>query len=536
MRDFSLFEHVPIGICILDKNYKVIFWNRCLEEWTEIEKKVIVGASIIDFFPLFGNVSYQSRLENVFAGGPPVIFSSQLHHTLFQSSTNKKQAIHHTTVTAFPHKNSDEYYALFSIEDVTELTGRIQDYRKMRDKTLEEIRRREKTEQELIKAKEKAEKADRLKTTFLANMSHEIRTPLNGILGFTELMKNRTEKSHKNSRFLEIVYQSGKQLMALINDIIDISKIEAGEIKISQKECRINAMMDEVYHFFDIQIKTQTDAAIELRLNKTLPDYQMHIISDCVRIKQVLTNLVSNAVRHTQEGTVEFGYTLQKDKNDDVFLKFYVKDTGEGLTNEEQERIFDRFMQVKGTKKEKQTGSGLGLTISKALVQLLNGKIWVESEKNTGSTFYFTIPYKPIKLSATNEKEVHTSEMPEYQWKDRNFLIVEDINVVAEYFGELFDETDASYDIAYTGSEAIAFCEKNRYDVVLMDIQLPDIDGYQATQTIKKQWPDTKVIAQTAYALTGDRSKAFEAGCDDFLTKPINQDLLFEVIKRHLKQ
>ncbi len=399
--------------------------------------------------------------------------------------------------------------------------------------TTRDITKRINDEKELLRAKEKAVESDHLKSAFLANMSHEIRTPMNGIVGFADLVKNRNISSGKRNKYLDIIVDRSKHLLNIINDIIDISKIEAGEINIIKKEFNLNKMLRKLYSFFESEIQIKDFRGVELRLKSGLEDNNSIIYTDAVRLQQILTNLISNAFKFTKEGFIEYGYTI----TDKETLDFYVTDTGIGLSDKEQKIIFDRFRQGENPDNELTQGTGLGLSISKGLIELLGGKIWVKSKKGSGSTFYFSIPYKTIdktRSERTGKKEkINNNHILE----GKTILIVEDDDTSFYFLKEILNETNVKLLWVKEGAEAIKVCRENSgIDLVLMDIELPMMNGYEAAQNIKKVRKDLPVIAETAFALAGEKEKAMNAGCDDYLSKPIDKDILIKKIKRLLRK
>ncbi len=391
---------------------------------------------------------------------------------------------------------------------------------------------RKQLENELIKAKEKAEESDKLKSAFLANMSHEIRTPLNGILGFSQLLNDDSIGSELRREYSDIINSNGKVLTNLINDIIDISKIEAGQISLKNEVIALNTFLLELQSVFLSTREMKEKPGVKLRLVKTLGD-EINIISDEVRLRQVLTNLISNAIKFTEEGYVEFGYELTRDGE---FLEFFVKDTGIGFSESKQKVIFDRFMQVDHTSTRKYGGSGLGLAISKGFIDLMGGNIWAESKTGLGSKFYFTIPYR-VTRKDTHKQEVSGRTVKEHNWQGNKLLIVEDDRLSYRYLEEILKRTGAQIIHASNGKEAIEFAESHKdIDLVLMDLQLPEISGYEATAEIRKFEKDLPIIAQTANAMEEDRRRCIEIGFTEYITKPISIDTLYTTIEKHLRK
>jgi len=401
--------------------------------------------------------------------------------------------------------------------------------------TISDITQQQVIEEQLILAKEKAEEADNLKSAFLANMSHEIRTPMNGILGFSDLLMSEDTTPQEQKNYIEIIYQSGKQLLNIINDILDISKIEVGQIQIHEENCSLNEMLNELQGLLKPTI--QSKKGIKLEVHKELSDNESLVITDGYRVRQILTNLINNAIKFTSKGYVEFGYMLmpadELAENKAPYIQFYVKDTGIGIPESKREIIFDRFRQSDESHTRKFGGTGLGLAISKGFVDLLGGNIWHDSIEKSGSTFFFTIPYKAGHPNALNKIEAKFNS--NYAWQKKSLLIVEDDEPSYQYLSRILKKTGIEIIRATSGYEAVVICDKQRHiDLVLMDIQLPGMNGYQATQRIKEICPDLPIIAQTAHALQEDKQKSLDAGCIDYISKPIKRQILLAKIEKIL--
>ena len=382
-------------------------------------------------------------------------------------------------------------------------------------------------ENELLAAKEKAEENDHLKSAFLANMSHEIRTPMNGILGFSELLKTPGLSGNEQQDYIRIIEKSGVRMLNIINDIIDISKIEAGLIKSEMKESNINEQVEFIYTFFKPEAE---EKGIKLSLKNSLPAKEATVITDREKLYAILTNLVKNAIKYTEEGEIEVGYSKK-----DEALEFYVKDTGIGIPKDRQAAIFERFIQADIENRKARQGAGLGLAITKSYVEMCGGKIWVESEQGIGSTFYFTIPYN----AETEEKNVVPEPMPpEKVNKDVSnlkILIAEDDEVSSMLLEVELKTYSREILKVKTGVEAIEIWRTYPdIDLILMDIQMPEMGGYEATRHIRQFNKDVVIIAQTAFGLSGDREKALAAGCNDYIAKPVNKAGLLSLIEKHL--
>ena len=393
-----------------------------------------------------------------------------------------------------------------------------------------DITERVEIEKILRDAKNKAEESDRLKSAFLANMSHEIRTPMNSILGFSDLLVDAITEEEK-TKYIEIIKFNGSHLLNIINDIIDISKIEAGLTTLSETTFSLHEELNELLSTFKLRhelIENKLDLLLQIPKDKD----KIFIHTDRTKFRQVMINLLGNAIKFTRSGEIEFGYELRIE-NKQKYYQFFVRDTGIGLSKTEQEYIFDRFRQADISETNTSGGTGLGLAICKAFIGLLGGKISVESKKGKGSTFYFALPYKDIK-SEIETPNIKTELSELFNWEDRTVLVVED-NIANFYLLQAYlVKTKINILWAKDGKAAIDFTTQNNPDIILMDIKLPELDGFEATKIIKKSHPDIPIIAQTAYALDTDQTKAEEAGCDDFLPKPIYQDKLFKSMAKFI--
>ncbi len=378
-------------------------------------------------------------------------------------------------------------------------------------------------ETELKKAKEKAEESDKLKSAFLANMSHEIRTPMNGIIGFADLLNSPDLPEDKQRQFVDIINRSSKQLLSIINDIIDISKIESGQIAINNCKFNLNEALNEIFEFYQpIAILKNIDLTLTSNI-----EYQAYIITDDVKLKQILTNLVSNALKFTESGKIEIQYTVNTTN-----IEFFVKDTGIGIENEYIETIFERFRQVEYSNKRNYGGTGLGLAIAKAYTELLGGTIGVRSKINQGSTFGFSIPYLVPENDETHQTFESASYTPLLQGK--KIIVAEDENVNFDFLKEILELTKVEIIRAYNGQDTINLLN-NHPDVslILLDMKMPVMNGYDAVKILKEINPKIPIIAQTAFAFSDEKQKALEAGCDDYLAKPISKVALFSKLREH---
>jgi signal transduction histidine kinase len=387
---------------------------------------------------------------------------------------------------------------------------------------------KEKRAAELIIAKERAEESDRLKSAFLANMSHEIRTPMNGILGFAGLLKTPNLTGEKQQEYIKIIENSGKRMLNIINDIVSISKIESGILEVNISESNINSQMEYIQNIFMAETKKK---GILLFSKNSLSAKDVIINTDKEKLYAILTNLVKNAIKFTHEGSIEFGCS-KKGK----FLEFYVKDTGVGIPQEQKSLIFERFRQGSESLSRNYEGAGLGLSISKAYVELLGGKIWVESEVGKGSTFYFTIPSNAKQNEILVDKDVVADSDKNNKINKLKILITEDDETTEKFIVIQINKYSKEVLIARNGVEAVQICRDNPdIDLILMDIKMPEMNGYEATKQIRTFNKKVIIVAQTAYAFMGDKEKSIKTGFNDYISKPFKNVTFTDLMEKHFK-
>lgn len=384
---------------------------------------------------------------------------------------------------------------------------------------------------ELVKAKLKAEENDRLKTSFLSNLSHEIRTPMNAIVGFTELMMNTKVKEQEQNEYLNIIDKSGKNLISIIDDLIEMSKIDSHQITPNLTSVNIESCINELYETIKVTIKKSKKIDFFILENKSPAHF--NISTDEVKLRQIIVNLVTNAIKFTNEGYVAFGYEVIEDKQQ---IKFTVKDTGFGIDEDSHQHIFDRFRRVGDEKSIKAGGLGLGLAISKAYVEMLGGTIALESKIGKGSVFSFTIPlvYDKVEMITVQPIKNKTNIKGE---EEGTILIAEDDNINFLLFQKIMKTKNFKIIRAQNGQEAVNICLNNpEIDLVLMDIKMPVMDGFEAFEKIHPIRPNLPVIAQTAFSSNEDKERILKEGFSDYITKPINREKLFDLIDNIFKK
>jgi len=420
-------------------------------------------------------------------------------------------------VAAVRNKDNSVKYLIKIINDVTD--------RKFSEQKLKQSYQQiRKFNFELNKAKAKAEESDRLKSAFLANMSHEIRTPMNGIVGFVNMLKRKEITEEKRNSYIDIIQSSCNQLLHIVNDIVDISKIEAGQVDIKREEENVNDIIVELKEFYKPRSSSKS---IELIVNMGEDDENSNFYCDGTKIRQVMNNLLNNALKFTEEGYVEFGYKVTEG-----LLEFFVKDSGIGISDEHINVIFDRFRQAETSLSRGFGGTGLGLSISKAYVEKMGGELWVKSKLGEGTCFMFTVPV--IEESNEHLKDTTSDFMKNYEDKP-TVLVTEDEEINYMLIEELLVDFEIELLHARNGQEAIDMCHSYpEIKLVLMDIKMPGMSGYEAAKKIKVFRKELPIIAQTAYALNGDKEKAIESGCDDYIAKPINTDVFVELMQKYM--
>jgi two-component system sensor histidine kinase/response regulator len=497
-----IIESSPDGLLVIGNNGVIIDHNSSVLEMLRIRKNKLRQRNFLDFvYP-----ADLKRVEGIFAETIRSGFQKNNQLQMFREDGSKFYA--EISLGLIQNSGNAAESFVIIIKDITERIN---------------------YETNLKVAKERAEESDRLKSSFLSNMSHEIRTPMNAIVGFAELLSQSNVDEEDRREFISHINQGTETLLNLIDDIIDISKIEAGQIRINNSAFRLSSLLSELHVFFKKNLKRQNRENLMVSIFNNGFNSEINIINDSFRLKQVFINLISNAIKFTEKGEVKFGIKHMDAKS----ITFYVKDTGMGIQKEKQLLIFDRFRQGHESKTKFYGGTGLGLAISKHLVELMGGEIFVESESGIGSEFIFSIGYlnSEAEIKPAGMKLIRTAP----NWQNKTILIAEDETSNYLVLSHMLDDTKAKLIWAKDGQEVVDLFKKNpEIDLILMDIQLPIMNGYQATSEIKKIRKDIPIIAQTAYAMSGEKETSLKSGCDDYISKPIKPKDLILIISRHL--
>jgi PAS domain S-box-containing protein len=495
----TLIDNLPNQIYVKDKECRKMIANKAdVENIGKTKESEVLGKTDIELFP--GHIG-----ERGYADDNKIIRTGKPIFDLEEEFINAEGIKRWLLTTKIPLRDKDgNIIGLVGIgHDITE---------------------RKEIVEELIRAKEKAEESDKLKTAFLHNISHEIRTPMNAIVGFSALLGEPEVDEKTRKSYIEVIMQSSNHLLSIITDIVDISNIEANLIKTYKNEVPINTTIKSLFNQF---IPKAAEKKIDMIWEPGLSDYDALILTDKSKLSQIISNLISNAIKFTDKGTIKIGYKLVEN-----FLEFCVSDTGIGISPEHHARIFDRFYQVSNAMERLYEGTGLGLAISKAYIEHLGGKIWLSSEQGKGTSFFFTIPYE--KQVATNLPVTEKGVPDSYVFNVKKVILVaEDIESNFKLIRYFLSGSNVEVLHAYNGKEAVERClSTGKIDLILMDIKMPVMDGYTAVKLIREKNTSVPIIAQTAYV--DDKEKAIECGCSGFISKPFDKKSLFKVLREFI--
>jgi len=490
-----------------------------------IDNKGIVKLINKEFTHLYGFSEHEILGTNIDEMIVPRYLADEGMHNTNRALTNERVEME----SVRQHKNGmliDVSIIVTPIFLEGEIVGAFGIYRDITD--------RKRIEKSLIIAKEKAEESDRLKSAFLSNMSHEIRTPMNAILGFSSLLSDPGSTEEEKIEYIDIIKERGNDLMRIISDIIDVAKIESGQLKINIKDCKVNRLLEDIHVVFKQIKQKQEKHNVELKTSLPVPDPEFTILTDPQRLRQIMTNLIENALKFTDTGEIEFGYSIKEDFGIGKSIDFFIQDSGIGIPEEMHKVIFERFRQVDDSHTRKYGGTGLGLTICKNLTHLMGGELTLQSQVGKGTRFTITLPMWTI--SPQKEEPAMDKDKPKSRdWKDKVILVAEDEESNYIFLEHVLKRTGVRLLWAQNGKDAVNIAKKEKVDLVLMDIRMPGMDGYEATEIIKNENKDLPVIAQTAYALKGEKELSIGSGCDDYISKPIDITELMAILSKHMK-
>ncbi|MDZ8187408.1 MAG: ATP-binding protein [Nostoc sp. ChiSLP02] len=522
---FSLLDKIPLGAFVLQSNYIVLFWNSCLEEWTKISRSKILGTSIYEYFSHLNQPRYTSRLRQIFEGGPPAIFSSQLHKYIIPVPLSEdRYRIQHTTVSSVSAFDGDGFYALFSIEDFTDLTFRVQEYKNLRDQALAIAEERQ-------RAKEVAETANKIKDEFLAIVSHELRSPLSPILGWAKLLKNRSLNAAATARAVETIERNAQLQAQLIEDLLDISRILRGKLALNLETVNLVSTIEAALETVQLAAEAKS-IQINLHFGKGI----VQIKGDSSRIQQIVWNLLSNAIKFTPVGGQIEVYL--EEINSQVQLQ--VSDNGKGISPEFLPHVFEYFRQADSGTNRSHGGLGLGLAIVRQLVELHGGTVLAQS-KGEGHGATFTVSLPPLQQSLESQSENSNGLQNPYplsvlygSLQGIRLLIVDDDADTREFLAFLLEQQGASVTVAASAKEALAAIMESKPDLLLSDLGMPEVDGYTLIRKIRAMpadlGGDIPAIALTAYAAETTQKHVFAAGFQLYVSKPADPSKLIAAI------
>lgn len=495
----TIFHESGIGIALIDKSANIINFNKSFCNIFGYKAEELFDLSYMDMIP----ESKRARAKEFI----DALFSSKIKkHQSEQPYLKKDKSIFwmKLTATVISDSKGNPRYILGMGEDITDHIV---------------------AEEKLKEAKEKAEQSDKLKTAFLTNMSHEVRTPLNAVVGFSDLLANPDTDVDTRKEFVEQINISSNMLIKLIDDIIDISQIDAGELRIIKKRINISSLLNDILRKFKSERAIALKDGVDILLHNPYSNQSIYFETDETRLKQIFEHLLNNAIKYTNSGFIEFGFDMDDHKQP----TFYVRDTGIGIPADKKDLIFNHFTKIED-RKNLYRGTGIGLTITQKLIDLLGGKIWVDSHPGIGSVFYFTIHSK-LEIS---ELPTKTKSFSNYNWDGKTILIAEDEDSNYEVLKASLSRTHAKLTRVKQGDQAVNYCSNNKVDLVLMDIKMPVMDGIEAAKQIKKINSKIPIIAQTAFVHKDERDTCLDAGCNDYISKPIKSFVLLDMIEKFI--
>lgn len=540
----AVIDAIPSGLCVIDRGLRVHRWNQTLAIWTGIAAEQIVGKLLTDHFSGVDTPRYRRRIDAAFEQGMPVVFSAAIHRQFLPAATSTGKPTPAYQEARLQPLADQPDQAVLVIDDVTAQFRQTEELRIERRSLRVAVEELKLKAEALNEARQQADAASLAKSEFLANMSHEIRTPMTAILGFAEVLEDHELDEAERRRSVATIRENGHHLLQLINDILDISKVEAGRLELDQTDCAIRQMVHGLQQTF--QTRAQ-DRGIVYRCEID-PHVPNSIVTDPLRMKQVLINLLGNAVKFTDSGEVSLTVQWLTDRGDVPVLQFDVRDTGIGMSDAQVSRLFQPFSQVDASATRRFSGTGLGLAISRSVVEMLGGDITVTSEPGQGSCFSVTLPIETWSRQdgGTDDESSDQTAAETVSKETRPKRPLEGIRVLLADDG-LDNQKLISFRLRRDGTEptvvgngqqavdAITAADDagQGFDVVLMDMQMPVMDGYTATTELRRRGYNGPIIALTANAMASDRQTCLDAGCTDYSTKPINWTELRQLIQQY---
>ncbi len=515
----AIYDFSPVMMCVVNADRRIVFANPAFTELTGTPEDLLIGGHACGVFGCinalddprgcgFGNncqnCKLKSAMEDTLKNATGHL---NIEHTTTLVANGKAREVSLLGSTAYIERNNQPHLIL----------------------CLHDISERKQAEQELMLAKDKAEQNDKLKTSFLQNISHEIRTPLNGIMGFSSLLKDSDDiDKEERNEYIDIITSSSNRLLGIINDVLEMSRLSSGLIKCHNSAIKIDEIIKYYGSVYASKIQSKD---LKFIITATPDSKTLTILLDKDKLYQILSNLFNNAIKFTKQGEIEFAISI---KNDNLVLS--IRDTGIGIIEEYIDKIFDRFWQYEAFSRTSFGGTGLGLSISKEIANIIDVEIEVNSLYGSGSTFSIIIPGKYIMNNQDDKHADDTSANSTIDLSDKTILVVEDEVTNYIYLEKLLEKEKAEIFWVENGLDAVDIAKNMDFDLILMDIKLPIMDGIEATRLIKQFKPNMVIVAQTAYTTPEDREKALSAGCDDFISKPMRKEDLYKILKSALKQ
>lgn len=516
---YKIFDNLIVGVQLISPDFRYLYINKTACNQGKTSATELLGFKMKDVYPDIEKTNLYSYIQKCLDIKQNFDITNEFTHNdgTVEYFQLRLQPVAEGVLIMSLDVTREKQQEQILKETNQKLKNKFDEYER-------ELLQKNRLFQELSQAKEEIEQSEQLKTEFIRNLSHEIRTPMNGILGFSSLLKT-SNLTEKQINYLDMVINNGKLLVKTIDDLLELSSLMNKQSQLEIKKTNLNTLLMEIFSSFDPQAK---EKRIPLYLYKEQNDEESFIYTDKQKLKKILTKLLDNALKFTVEGFIEFGYHLKQKE-----IEFYIKDTGIGIHADKQNMIFEKFSQEDNTLSKSIGGLGLGLTIVKESLDLFGGKISLQSEKNEGSTFSVTIPYNPVIETQKSSAEKQLANQPiEYI-----ILIVEDEQINYLYLDTVLksmDNINCKTLHAKNGKESVDYCKYNtNIALVLMDIKMPIMDGFEATQQIRKFRKELPIIAQTAYSNKEDKEKAFHLGCNDFLSKPIQKSILIETVLKY---